>query len=121
MSPKSAACFRPVVKISRRRAERLKNGHVWVYRSDVVSAEGIGPGSLVSVHDERGNPMGTALYSTSSQIAVRMISRDEVSDLSALLRQRIADAITYRERVVQNTDAYRLIFSEADFLPGLIV
>ena len=89
------------VKISRRGAERLKNGHVWVYRSDVVSADGVGPGALVSVRDERGKPMGTALYSTASQIAVRMISRDTVPDFLPLLRQRIMDAIAYRERVVK--------------------
>src|SRR6185369_10932831 len=65
--------------------------------------------------------MGTALYSTSSQIAVRMISRDAVPDLHVLLRQRIAEAIAYREHIVRDSDAYRLIFSEGDFLPGLIV
>jgi 23S rRNA (cytosine1962-C5)-methyltransferase len=111
----------PIVKISRRGAERLKSGHVWVYRSDIVSADGVKPGALVSIQDDRGKPMGTALYSTASQIAVRMISPNVVSDFPTLLRQRIADAIAYRERVVHNTDTYRIIFSEADFLPGLIV
>jgi len=94
---------------------------VWVYRSDVVSADGIAPGALVAVADDRGKFVGSALYSTASQIAVRMISRDAVSDFASLLRQRIADAIRYREPIVQNTDAYRVIFSEGDFLPGLIV
>jgi 23S rRNA (cytosine1962-C5)-methyltransferase len=111
----------PAVKISPRGATRLKAGHVWVYRSDVVSAEGVDPGALVAVKDHRGKPLGTALYSSSSQIAIRMIAPDPVADFPALLRQRIADAIAYRERIVHNTDAYRLIFSEADFLPGLIV
>jgi 23S rRNA (cytosine1962-C5)-methyltransferase len=92
-----------------------------VYRSDVLSADGVVPGALVSVVDDRGKPMGTALYSTASQIAVRMISRDEVPDFSVLLRQRIADAVEYRKRIVRDSDAYRVIFSEADFLPGLIV
>ena len=111
----------PIVKISRRGSERLKSGHVWVYRSDVVSDEGVLPGAMVTVRGDRGRPMGTALYSTSSQIAVRMISRDAVPDLGALLRQRIAEAIAYREPIVRETDAYRIIFSEGDFLPGLIV
>jgi 23S rRNA (cytosine1962-C5)-methyltransferase len=109
------------VVISRRGAERLKNAHVWVYRSDIVSAENVGPGALVSVADERGKFLGTALYSTSSQIAIRMVSSEAVADLPALLRQRIEAAIAYREGVVEDTDAYRVIFSEADFLPGLIV
>jgi len=110
----------PKVKISARGATRLKDGHVWVYRSDILSAEGVLPGSLVAVADHRGKTLGTALYSSSSQIAIRMISADPVADFPALLRQRIADVIAYRESVVHNTDAYRLIFSEADFLPGLI-
>jgi 23S rRNA (cytosine1962-C5)-methyltransferase len=110
-----------VVKVSRRGANRLKDGHVWVYRSDIVTGDGIAPGALVGVVDEREKFLGTALYSTASQIAVRMISREAINDLNALLRQRIRDAIAYRERVVRDTDAYRIVFSEADFLPGLIV
>jgi 23S rRNA (cytosine1962-C5)-methyltransferase len=76
---------------------------------------------LVSVQDERGKFLGTALYSSSSQIAVRMLSREPVDDLATLLRERIQAAVAYRKQVVSDTDAYRVIFSEADFLPGLIV
>ncbi len=111
----------PTVKISPRGAARLKAGHVWVYRSDIVSADGVLPGSLVRVADHRGKNLGTALYSSSSQIAIRMLSNNPVGDFPALLRQRVADAIAYRESLVHDTDAYRVIFSEADFLPGLIV
>jgi 23S rRNA (cytosine1962-C5)-methyltransferase len=111
----------PKIKISARGVSRLKSGHVWVYRSDILAADGIPPASLVTVTDQRGKPYGTALYSSSSQIAIRMISHEPISDFPALLRRRIADAIAYREKLVQDTDAYRLIFSEADFLPGLIV
>ncbi|MGB8730057.1 MAG: class I SAM-dependent rRNA methyltransferase [Candidatus Sulfotelmatobacter sp.] len=111
----------PTVKVSPRGATRLKDGHVWVYRSDIVTANGIPPGSLVTVTDHRGQILGSALYSTSSQIAIRLISRDPVADFSSLLRQRVADAIAYREPLVRNAKAYRVIFSEADFLPGLIV
>jgi 23S rRNA (cytosine1962-C5)-methyltransferase len=111
----------PIVKVSPRGATRLKDGHVWVYRSDIVAADSVPPGSLVRVSDHRGKPLGTALYSSSSQIAIRMISPDPVEDFPALLRQRIADAIAYREHLVHDTEAYRVIFSEGDFLPGLIV
>jgi len=119
------------VKVSLRGAARLKSGHVWVYRSDIVSADGVAPGSVVSVTDQRGKMLGTALYSSSSQIAIRMISRETtsreaVAEFPALLRQRIAEAIAYREAILRegsahDTNAYRLVFSEADFLPGLIV
>jgi 23S rRNA (cytosine1962-C5)-methyltransferase len=111
----------PTVKISGRGATRLEVGHVWVYRSDTLSADGIPPGALVNVADERGRFLGTALYSSSSQIAIRMISSEAVGDLDALIRERIRAAIAYRERVVSDTDAYRVVFSEGDFLPGLIV
>jgi len=121
MPSKSAVWSLPVVKISRRGAKRLQDGHVWVYRSDIVSANGISPGAAVGVTDEHGKVLGTALYSSASQIAIRMISDRVVNDVPGLLRERIHDAVSYRGKVVRDTDAYRLIFTEADFLPGLIV
>src|ERR1700690_1972303 len=105
MPSKSAALSHPVVKISRRGAKRLQDGHVWVYRSDIVSANGVAPGAAVGVTDERGKFLGTALYSSASQIAIRMISPHAVNDLAGLLRERIQAAISYRELVVRDTDA----------------
>jgi 23S rRNA (cytosine1962-C5)-methyltransferase len=111
----------PSVKLSTRGAARLHARHPWVYRSDIVGANDIPPGALVRVHDERGKFLGTALYSSSSQIAIRMISHGSVTDLPALVAERILAAIAYRKDLVANTDAYRIVFSEADFLPGLII
>ena len=79
------------------------------------------PGSLVSVADPKGRILGTALYSSSSQIAIRLLASDVIENLPELIRERIRQAIAYRKLVVKNTDACRLVFSEADFLPGLIV
>ena len=107
--------------ISLRAVSRLKSGHVWIYRSDVLSTTDAAPGSVVAVTDERGRFFGSALYSSSSQIALRMISSGAVPDFPALLRERVRNALAYREKLVHDTDAHRLIFSEADFLPGLIV
>jgi len=109
------------VKLSVRGAARLQARHPWVYRSDLVGSDDIPPGALVRVQDQRGKFLGTALYSSSSQIAIRMISHGSVNDLPALVAERIRAAITYRKDLVSNTDAYRIVFSEADFLPGLIV
>src|SRR5882672_10086540 len=108
-------------KVSPRGVARLKGGHAWVYRSDIAANEAVPPGALVGVTDPRGQFLGTALYSSSSQIAIRMISRERVADLPALVAERIRAAISYRERVVANSNAYRVAFSEADFLPGLII
>lgn len=121
MPPSQPQFALPNVKISPRGATRLKSGHVWVYKSDVVSAEGVAPGSLVNVTDQRGKMLGSVLYSSSSQIAIRLVSREPVTDFAALVRERIAAAVAYRQRVVRDSDAYRVVFSEADFLPGLIV
>jgi 23S rRNA (cytosine1962-C5)-methyltransferase len=122
-SPATAEPSLPSVKLSPRGAVRLKSGHLWVYRSDIAAADGVAPGAMVGVTDERGKFVGTALYSSSSQIAIRMLARDkeEITDLPALIAERIRAAIAYRKLVVAATDAYRIVFSEADFLPGLIV
>ena len=111
------------VVVSPRGATRIKAGHPWVYRSDIASADGVPPGAMVRVADHRGQFLGTALYSSSSQIAIRMIAGPdaEVPDLPTLIAKRIRAAIAYRKPIVSDTDAYRLVFSEADFLPGLII
>jgi 23S rRNA (cytosine1962-C5)-methyltransferase len=117
----SAKHAEPSVTISARGADRLQTRHPWVYRSDITEAKDVLPGALVRVKDHRGKFLGTALYSSSSQIAIRMISHGSVDDLPGLISQRIRAAIAYRNDLVSNTDAYRVVFSEADFLPGLIV
>lgn len=112
------------MRVRARAAARLRAGHLWVYRSDLASVLSLPPGSLVTVRDPRGNTLGTALYSSASQIALRMISAGPVKDTAAfhqLLRERIHAAAEYRRRVVAGSDAYRVVFSEADALPGLIV
>jgi 23S rRNA (cytosine1962-C5)-methyltransferase len=109
------------IKLTPRGTARLKSGHPWVYRSDIADANDVPPGSLIRVTDLRGKFLGTALYSSSSQIAIRMISREKVADLPALVAERIRAAIAYRKQLVANTNAYRVVFSEGDFLPGLIV
>lgn len=111
----------PSVTLSTRGAKRLLARHPWVYRSDITEAKDIPPGALVRVYDARGKFLGTALYSSSSQIAIRMISHGSVDDLRGLIAERIRAAVAYRKDLVSNTDAFRIVFSEADDLPGLIV
>ncbi len=113
----------PVARISAKGVARLRAGHVWVYRSDVTGSDGIPPGALVNVLDTRGKALGSALYSAASQIALRMLSPRALpsAELPGLLRERLHAALEYRKRVVRDSDACRLVFSEADGLPGLIV
>jgi len=123
MPSKPAHPEHPVVKITAKGASRLKAGHVWVYRSDIENAAGVPPGALVDVQDHRGRVVGSALYSTASQITLRLISRQALgqADLPGLLAERLRAAIQFRRQMVKETDAYRVVFSEADQLPGLIV
>ena len=121
-----------VAGITRRAAERLRAGSLWVYRSDVerVQPAELAGGALVTVVDGRGIPLGTALYSDASEIALRMVSRQaEVGRAEYLgeVRERVRSAIRLRERVAaeafpgEETDACRLVFSEADELPGIVM
>lgn len=112
----------PVITVNQRGAARLRGGHLWVYRSDLTSAEATA-GALVQVRDERGKRLGSALYSAASQIAIRLLSSEEITEeaLPDLLRSRIASAVEFRRRTARDSDSYRVIFSEADLLPGLIV
>ncbi|MGD0292866.1 MAG: class I SAM-dependent rRNA methyltransferase [Terracidiphilus sp.] len=112
-------------RISRRAADRLRAGHLWVYASDIESIELLAgePPALLPVADSRGLLLGTALYSPTSQIALRLISRlslDEAAWL-ALLETRLRAAIHRRKPLLdEQNDACRLCFSEADELPGLV-
>ena len=113
----------PAVTVTSRAAQRLKSGHVWVYRSDISTADNASAGSLVHVRDERGRRIGSALYSSASQIAIRLLTSHFIADtdLLPLIHQRIDAAVAFREKRVANSDSYRVIFSEADLLPGLII
>jgi 23S rRNA (cytosine1962-C5)-methyltransferase len=114
----------PVAIISRRAADRLRAGHVWVYRSDIEHLVEMDAG-LMAVADHRGFPVGTALWSPTSQIALRLVTSDPHLTHEAwitLFGQRLRQAIQLREGMLEaGTDACRLVFSEADQLPGLIV
>jgi 23S rRNA (cytosine1962-C5)-methyltransferase len=108
------------VVITTRGVERLRAGHPWVYRSDVRSASAE-PGAIVRVTDERERYHGRAFYSDKSQIAVRLLTREDVPVNRAFFAERIRRAAAYRKTVVENTDAYRLIYGEADLLPSVVV
>jgi len=108
------------VTISQRGAERLRSGHLWVYRSDVRNAEAEG-GHVVRVKDERANFVGRAFFSSRSQITIRLLTREDAPVDREFFKTRIQAAAEYRKRVVQDTEAYRLVYSEADLLPSLIV
>ncbi|WP_263358529.1 class I SAM-dependent rRNA methyltransferase [Acidicapsa ligni] len=116
----------PFAVVSRRASDSLRRGHLWVYSSEIEQIE-TGPGdppALVPVVDTRGLLLGTALYSPISQISLRLVSRDHLDHEQWLsqLATRLRTAISRRKPLLtEATNACRLVFSEADDLPGLIV
>jgi 23S rRNA (cytosine1962-C5)-methyltransferase len=107
------------VTLTPRGLERLKTGHVWVYRSDVKLAPET-PG-FYSVLDANGRSLGWAAVNTKSEITVRMVTRfDTVAD-EKLLVSRLERAMAYREILEIDADCYRLVHGEADGLPGLVI
>src|SRR5215472_8165382 len=114
----------PQISVSPRAVGRLRSGHVWIYESDVLNKGNAEPGALVQVVDSKGKALGTALYSSSSQITLRLLTSSVLSgedDLLQLVRSRLEEAVAYRDGTVRNSNAYRVVFSEGDRLPGLIV
>lgn len=114
----------PHTVVSRRAVERLRTGHPWIYRSDIVSVEAE-PGDVVEVRSERKRPLGLAWWSSESQIALRMIAGerefDDARDESVLVAARLRAAMAYREALAIDATAFRLVHAEADRLPGLVV
>lgn len=109
------------IVINRRGAERVRKGHVWIYRSDVLEPSGIPGGAVVVVKDELNRYVGRALFSDRSEISLRLLTtRDEIVDRE-WWRGRLRDAAARRTRFKERTNAYRLVYSEGDLLSSLIV
>jgi len=108
------------VVISSRGVERIRAGHLWIYRSDVREAQAE-PGAIVRVTDERARVHGWAFYSDKSQIAVRLLTRDDAPVRREFFAERLRQAADYRKRVVENSGAHRLVYSEGDLLPSIII
>jgi 23S rRNA (cytosine1962-C5)-methyltransferase len=122
----------PAVVVTRRAADRLRAGHLWVYRTDAASLipregeEDLTAGSLVTVVDGRGIPLGSGLYSSASQIAVRITSSEPGLTREAYLNdvgERLVSALKLRAELAPPSatdDSCRLVFAEADNLPGIV-
>jgi 23S rRNA (cytosine1962-C5)-methyltransferase len=109
------------VKISARGAKRIRKGHLWVYRSDISEVETAEAGDIVRVVDQAGNFVGQAFYSDRSEITLRFLTtRDEPIDRD-WWAGRLRECAQRRSTIERETNAYRLIYSEGDLLPSLIV
>jgi 23S rRNA (cytosine1962-C5)-methyltransferase len=106
--------------ISKRASERVRAGHLWIYRSDMREclAEG---GSVVSLNDVKGKFYGKAFYSDKSQIALRLVTTSDATVDREFWKNRLKTAIALREKTVSETEVYRLVNGEGDGIPSLIV
>ena len=109
------------VRVNRRAVERVRSGHPWIFTSDVLDRGEAQPGDAVAVVDGAGHALGTAHYSSTSQICLRMLSERLLTVDGAFIAERLGEAAMWRERVVSDTTAYRLVHGEGDRLPGLVI
>src|SRR3954467_12450858 len=112
------------VVVSRHGVDRLRKGHVWVYRSDVRAPAGLGGGEVVRLEDERGHFLGRAFYGRQSQISVRLLTREDEPIDEDFFARRLAAAKALRDATWPDPErrrAARVVHGESDLLPGLIV
>jgi 23S rRNA (cytosine1962-C5)-methyltransferase len=109
------------VRVNRKAADRAAGGHPWIFSSDITDRGESQSGEAVRVVDPKGRTLGVAHYSSTSQITLRLLSDRSIPVDREFFLRRLKLATAHRERVVENSNAYRVVFSEADLLPGLIV
>jgi len=111
-----------VVTLKKGAGRTIKSGGLWIYDNEIASVEGdVADGDVVSVHDFDGYPMGKGFLNPKSKISIRMMSRDKEQKINAdFIKRRVRNAWEYRKKTV-DTSSCRLIFGEADWLPGLVV
>lgn len=101
---------------------RLFSGHPWVFAGDIRPAGGqVSDGDQVNVVAPDGEFIGTGFFNSKSKIPVRLLSREKCEIDEGFFRQRILGAVNFRKRMGLSAESYRAVWSEADFLPGLVV
>ncbi len=111
----------PVLHLVAKQTHRCQLGHRWVFRSEFAELPPLGNGDVVDVHDPRKRFIGRGLYSASSQIAVRLFSTTPTTMDADFWRERLRTAIAHRDQAMAGRPCRRLVGSEGDLLPGLIV
>ena len=101
---------------------RILQGHLWVFSNEIAEISGsISNGALVSLFSHKNECLGTGFYNKNSLIAVRLISAEQSIDIGELFKLRFKQAFDLRKSLFPTRDSFRMIFSESDFLPGLII
>lgn len=101
---------------------RIKSGHLWVFSNEVGNIEGdASGGDIVEAFDFKGNPLGSGFYNKNSLIAVRLLGIEFDGDFSSYTSSSLKKAYALRKQFYPNRESFRFVFSESDFLPGLII
>lgn len=114
-----------MIFLQKGRGNRNREGHPWVYRTEIATVEGNPqPGDIVAVYDWRGKFLGRGYYNPASMITVRLLTSSRQEPIDAdFFRERVRQAWSLREKLLAGepeSDSCRVIFGEADFLPGFI-
>ncbi|MDQ7817178.1 MAG: class I SAM-dependent rRNA methyltransferase [Melioribacteraceae bacterium] len=112
--------------LKRNEDRRIKQGHLWVFSNEIekiVQSEesGVQNGDLIEINDYRDNYIATGFYNANSLITARVLTSRKEFDLSALLEQKLLASFNFRKTIYPNQNSFRIVFSESDFLPGLII
>jgi len=128
--------FMTKIILKKNEEKRIKNGHLWVFSNEIEKrieplktspAKGVNDerrmqtGDVVEVYDYKNNFLGSGFYNANSLISVRIISHQKKFDLKNLFEKRLISAYDFRKSVYPDRNSFRMVFSESDFLPGLII
>ncbi|MFZ5998569.1 MAG: class I SAM-dependent rRNA methyltransferase [Nitrospirota bacterium] len=109
-------------KVILKRTSRILAGHLWIFSNEMsTSPKQFEPGALVEVYDHKRHFLGIGYVNPHSLISIRLLTREREPVDAGFLRRRIGDAFNYRKRLLNDTHSCRMVYSEGDFLPGLIV
>jgi 23S rRNA (cytosine1962-C5)-methyltransferase len=101
---------------------RIRAGHLWVFSNEIAKSDaGIESGDIVTVYDAGGQILGKGFYNKNSLISVRLLGKSFNDDLDKYINDSVYQALKLRKTFYPNRDSFRLVFSESDFLPGLII
>ncbi|QQS37507.1 MAG: class I SAM-dependent rRNA methyltransferase [Ignavibacteriales bacterium] len=112
----------PKIFLKKNEDRRIRSGHLWIFSNEIEKTDGNPEsGDIVSVYDHRDEIVAQGFYNKNSLISVRILSRNIIDDLQKLFADRLANAYKLRKSFYPSRDSFRLVFSESDYLPGLII
>jgi len=110
------------VVLKKNEERRIKNGHLWVFSNEISIIEGeVSAGDIVRVYDSSYNFIASGFYNPKSLIAVRIISKSEIIEIESFFRYGLSKAFAFRKILYPDRDSFRMVFSESDFMPGIII